>query len=369
MKSTVYFCDAHARSQAENKLEKIKRLAIETGLKQMIQKDDFCAIKLHFGEPGNDTHLRPSYARQIVNLVRDCGGKPFLTDTNTLYGGLRHNTLDHMISAYENGFSYATVQAPVIIADGLTGTNVTDVEISAKHFSHVTIAADIVQSNAMVVLSHVKGHELAGFGGAIKNLAMGCAPPKGKRDQHEIRFFIDEEKCATCGTCEEACPTGAISENENHTRKIDKNVCVGCGECATVCQPNAVQADWETDIPAFMERMTEYALGAVKGKEKKTIYINFLQNITPDCDCVAWSDTPLVPDIGILASTDPVAIDRASYDLVTQAHGLSSTLLPHAPKEGEDKFKAVWNYTQSLIQVSYAEKLGMGTQNYELIKL
>jgi len=369
MTATVYFCSARARSESENKLQKIKRLALHAGLEKIVNKDDFCAIKLHFGEPGNDTHLHPGYARQIVDLVKEFGGKPFLTDTNTLYSGPRQNAAEHLVAAYENGFSYSVVKAPILIADGLTGTNVTKVPVNGKHFKEVSIASDILSANCMVVLSHVKGHELAGFGGAIKNLAMGCAPAVGKQEQHQLRFHVDSKTCNQCGSCEKVCPTKAILEEKNGSRKINEEKCIGCGECSTVCQIKAISAVWETDIPSFMERMAEYALGALYKKENNVIYINFLQNITPDCDCVPWSDSLLVPDIGILASTDPVAIDKASHDLITKAKGLPTTLATTIAKEGEDKFAAIWDYTQGLLQVTYAEELKMGTQAYNLVTI
>jgi uncharacterized protein len=220
----------------------------------------------------------------------------------------------------------------------------------------------------MIVLSHFKGHIVSGFGGAIKNLAMGCAPPEGKRAQHNARPFTISENCTGCAACMKICPETAISI---HAKKsvIDKDLCIGCFECMHVCPEHAIDIDWETEIPAFMERMVEYAYGAVAGKQNKVGYMNFLIRITPDCDCFPFSDAPIVPDIGILASMDPVAIDAASFDLVNQQQGYSDSLLTTHHHRGEDKFSGVHANTDGFRQIRYAEEIGLGQSQYELISL
>lgn len=368
MKPRVYFANLRARSHEESKVEKIKKLFDRAEFKDIISKNDLTAVKVHFGEKGNDGFVSPVFVRQVVDKIKESGGKPFVTDTNTLYLGSRHNAVDHLITAIEHGFDYSVVGAPVIISDGLTSQNIVEVEVNAKHFQNVKIASDISKSNGMMVISHFKGHPLAGFGGAVKNLAMGCAPSEGKKDQHSPRPEIKTDVCATCGKCIEVCPADAIKIVEN-TSIIEKEICIGCFECASACSLNAIEINWDTEIVPFMERMTEYAYGAVKGKENKCGYVNFLMNITPDCDCFGFSDAPIVPDIGILASKDPVALDKASYDLVNQSVGIQGTQLKENLESGCDKFKGLRHNTEGYIQISYAEELGMGSADYELVEI
>ena len=368
MASDVFFADFTARSWKTNKINRIQELFDKAGFAGLLKKNDLTAIKIHFGERGNDSFISPVYVRQVVDKIKEAKAKPFITDTNTLYSGSRSNAVDHYVTAIEHGFSYSVVGAPVIIADGLTSKNITEVEIGKKHFQSVKIASDIVNSSAIIALSHFKGHELAGWGGAIKNLAMGCAPAAGKQQQHDLTMKVDQEKCTGCGSCEEVCPVGA-AKLEDALSKIDAKVCIGCGECMTVCPEKAINPDWATDIGSFMERMTEYAYGAVKDKLGKMGFINFVQNVTPDCDCVPWSDSPIVPDVGILASTDPVALDKASLDLVNSQTGHPHALLKGNHDPGLDKFQGMRSYTQGLVQVTYGEELGLGTQEYNLVRL
>jgi uncharacterized Fe-S center protein len=273
-----------------------------------------------------------------------------------------------IFSAYELGFAFSVVGAPVIISDGLRGHNAVQVDVNLKRLKQVSIGQDIYQADSMVVLSHFKGHMIAGFGGAIKNLAMGCASNGGKREQHSARVAVDGDKCVGCGLCQEVCPAGAAIVADGKS-VVNKEKCIGCFECVTVCPETAVEPDWFSDVPEFMERLTEYAFGAVKNKAGKVCYMNFLLNITPDCDCVPWSDSPIVPDIGILASTDPVALDKASYDLVTNQVSIERSILDRTVPPGQDKFSAVWEHTKGLMQISYGEEIGLGSSEYELIDI
>jgi hypothetical protein len=368
MKSEVYFANLRAFSDQESTTAKVQRLFDCAGFSDVVHKDDRTAIKLHFGERGNDGFISPVYVRQVVEKVKTCGGNPFLTDTNTLYLGSRSNAVDHITTAVLHGFDFAVTGAPIIIADGLFGKNVTQVTINKKHFTTVAIAGDIALADSMIVLSHFKGHIVSGFGGAIKNLAMGCSPPEGKRAQHNARPFTLPGRCLGCGTCVEVCPKTAITIE--HTKSvIDRDLCIGCFECMHACPEHAIDINWETEIPVFLERMVEHAYGAVRSKGKKVGYMNFLIRITPDCDCFPFSDTPIVPDIGILASKDPVAIDAASYDLVNQQTGFTDSLLTTHHQKGEDKFKGVHAQTDGYRQLKYAEEIGMGTTEYELIAI
>jgi len=327
------------------------------------------AIKLHFGERGNNSYISPVYVRQIVDKIRANGGKPFITDTNTLYAGSRHNSVDHIITAIDHGFEYAVVGAPLIVADGLISDHYREVKVNKKHFEKVNVAGDVVAAQSMIVMSHFKGHAVAGFGGAIKNLAMGCVPRSGKMNQHRsLQPIINTEACSKCGVCIEVCPRSAITRDEIGP-SINYELCIGCGECVATCSTSSMAFDWENDLPLFMEMLTEHAYGAVLGKQARVGYLNFLLQITPDCDCVPWSGSSIVPDIGILASTDPVAIDAASLDLVNQQRGVEGTRLTTNLQPGEDKFKGIWKDTNGRMQLSYGEGIGLGSANYALIEI
>ncbi|NYT02672.1 MAG: DUF362 domain-containing protein, partial [Methanosarcinales archaeon] len=341
----VYFANLRSRNERETKQIKIQKL-FDSAFGGVVQSGDLTALKLHFGEIGNDTYLSPLFVRTVVERVRSLGSRPFVTDTNTLYGGGRANSVDHINTAVSHGFAYAVLGAPIIIADGLRSNNYVDVPIDKNHFQSVKIAGDIHQADSMIVLSHFKGHLLSGFGGAIKNLGMGCAPAEGKAEQHSTRPLIYKERCQGCGRCVEACSHSAISLVDK-VATIDLERCLGCGECLRICRQQAIDFDWMVQVPPFLERMAEYAWGAVADKKDRVGYMTFLMNITPDCDCIPWSDAPMVPDIGILASRDPVAIDRAAYDLVNAQQGFKNSFLKshHAP--GQDKFKGVWEHTDA----------------------
>jgi uncharacterized protein len=368
MASTVYFARIKVGTKDESAIAHVRQLFEAARFDTLIEADALTAIKLHVGERGNDSHLRPEYVRQVVELVQMSGGRPFVTDTNTLYSGSRHDAVDHLATALEHGFDYAVLGAPFIISDGLVSDHYRDVKINKRHFDTVKIAGDIVAAPSMIVMSHFKAHAMAGFGGAIKNLAMGCAPSAGKRDQHKgMRPIVNERGCSACGVCMGVCPSSAITIEEG-VSCINRDLCVGCGECMTACTTSSIGFDWKNDLPQFMEMLTEHAFGATVGKHGVG-YLNFLLQITPDCDCVPWSDAPIVPDVGILASTDPVAIDAASVDLVNRQRGIPGTRLVNNLEPGGDKFKGVWSETQGSIQITYGEEIGLGTSSYELIEL
>lgn len=367
MPSKVYFTDFRTRNDEDNKINKIRRLFDLAGMGELFNEDDLVAVKLHFGEKGNDSYINPVLVRQVVDKIILNGAKPFLTDTNTLYYGSRHNSQEHIKTAILHGFDYAVSGAPIIIADGLNGENWKNIEINQKHFQEVKIAGDIVGSDAMIVMSHFKGHEMAGFGGSIKNLAMGCAAAPGKIEQHGCAKPVILIGCTSCGTCIDSCPENAMFLNE-YGANMDYDRCIGCNNCLVQCSEGLIKLDPET-LNEFMERMVEYALGAVQDKKGKIGYMNFLMNITPDCDCLPFSDSPIVPDIGILVSDDPVALDAASYNLVNQQRGFENSLLHNHHLEGEDKFEGVWKLVDGHIQLDYAQEIGLGTVEYELIDM
>lgn len=367
MTQDVYFAGLRSRSPKQNKSRRIRQL-FEKAFEQVFSPGDFVAVKIHFGEMGGDSFIHPVYVRQVVDCVKEQRGRVFLADTNTLYTGSRNNAVEHLQTAIRHGFAYAVVDAPVIIADGLKGRNFVEVSINQHHFSRVKIAADFVHADSMLVLSHFKGHELSGFGGAIKNLAMGCAAIAGKREQHNAQILLKTDKCIGCFYCVNNCPTGALSKGRGVVN-IDNQVCIGCGECLTVCPERALWLDWSTEIPPFLERMAEYAYGAVKNKGNRVGYFNFLLNIVPDCDCCPWSDAAIVPDIGILASRDPVALDRASLDLINQEKGLQKSMLKANHACGADKFQGLRPHIDGCHLLNYAEKIGLGSQEYNLVNI
>ncbi|RKD29097.1 DUF362 domain-containing protein [Thermohalobacter berrensis] len=369
MSSEVFFINLRATSKKDNIQNKLRRLYDKLEVKNILAQNDITAIKLHFGEKGTNAFIHPVFVRQIVDKTKESGAKPFLTDTNTLYTGSRSNSVDHIQTAIENGFAYAVVNAPIIIADGIYSKNSIEVEINKKHFDKVKIASDIYYANSMIVLSHVKGHELAGFGGAIKNLAMGCASAPGKQIQHsDSKPKVKRKKCIACKICINNCPADSISIQDEKA-KIDKEKCIGCGECISICPKRAIQVQWKTDPDVFLEKMAEYAYGAVENKKGKVAYFNFVMNVTPLCDCVPWSDAPIVGDVGILASFDPVAIDQASTDLIDKQIGNKDSELKVNFEPGKDKFKGVHPNINSKNILEYAEKLGLGSRNYKLIEV
>ena len=367
MAQKVYFASVRARGEKENKANRIRQLFDAAGFGALVSKDDLVAVKLHFGERGGDAYLRPPFVRHVVDKIRERGGKPFLTDAATLYSGSRHNAVDHLWTAVENGFDISVAGAPVIIADGLRGNSTANIEVNLKHFKKVRISADVVAADALFSLAHFKGHMQSGFGGAMKNVGMGAATPAGKRDQHGSKA-IAGDNCKGCQACEKVCPVKAITM-VNGKARVDTGKCHGCGECMTVCPNENLEFNWETEAAVFAEKMMEYTLGALKNKKGKAGFMNFLLGISPECDCVPWSDAPIVPDIGILASTDPVAIDKASYDLVNRQAGFAGSALKRSHAPGQDKFRDLWPRIDTGVQFRYAEKIGLGTADYELVEV
>ncbi len=366
MSEQVFLIDL--RTTVEKNMDrKITGLLKAAGMQEVINPSDLVAVKLHFGEQGNTAFIRPIFIRSIVEAIVACEGKPFLTDTNTLYRGERDQAVNHIMTALTHGFNTTTVPAPVIIADGLRGIDDVKVPVEGKHFSEVSIASTILQADSLICVSHFKGHELTGFGGALKNLGMGCASREGKMKQHcTISPDVDQDICTGCGKCISWCPADAITLAEG-TSAISKDTCIGCAECITVCPVQAVKINWDESTSEFQEKLAEYAGGVAKSMQDKCFYITFLNNISPACDCYGHADHPIVADIGILASRDPVAIDQAAADLVNRQPGFSGSALTCNHSEGQDKFRGIYPEVNWEIQLEYAQTYGIGTRSYTLV--
>ena len=377
MISPVFFSDLKLES-GKTLLDKLDILLDRADLKGKIREKDLVAIKLHFGEKGNTAYVRPIFLRRVVNRVKQFKGKPFLTDTNTLYTGARSEAVSHLNTAVENGFAESVIDAPILIADGLRGNSAVKVRIDKPIFKTVSIAREIYMTDALIAVTHFKGHELSGFGGALKNLGMGCASREGKLSQHSsISPKVNGKACKGCETCLSWCSQEAISmlslkpgvEAKRANAFIDPKKCIGCGECILSCPSGAIEIQWNESIPIFQKKIAEHAYGAVQNKKGKVLYLNFLTQISPACDCYGYSDAPIVNDIGILSSEDPVAIDQASVDLVNGEAGNKASKLQKNWNPGEDKFQGVYPEVDWNIQLAYAEEIGMGTRKYELIKI
>ena len=377
MKSHVFFSDLRVRL-GKNPLDRLDVLLDRANLKGKVREKDLVAIKLHFGEKGNTSFIRPLFLRRVVERVKAYKGKPFLTDTNTLYTGSRQEAISHLTTAYQHGFVPESVDAPVIIADGIRGNSSLNVPIDKPLFKTVSIAHEILMADVLLGVAHFKGHELTGFAGTLKNLGMGCASREGKLAQHSnLSPQVKQKACRGCERCLSCCPQEAISmlspkpeiEKKHRVAFVDSGKCIGCAECILNCPSGAIIIRWNETIPIFQKKMVEHAYGAIKGKKGKVLFLNFLTAITPACDCLPYSGVPIVGDIGILSSEDPIAIDQASADLVNQEEGIRSSKLPGNWKSGEDKFLALYPEADWKVQLDYGEAIGMGSREYELIKI
>ncbi|MDD4952286.1 MAG: DUF362 domain-containing protein [Desulfovibrionaceae bacterium] len=369
MPNSVYYWNLRSSLKAPYEL-RMKRLLKASGVNEHLGSGDMVAVKIHFGEQGTTGFLRPLWLRPLIAFLKKAGARPFLTDASTLYVGQRGEAVSHAMLAAAHGFDPLALGAPVIIADGIRGQHQQEVEVNGKHVRTAYIAGDIAQADLLVAVSHVKGHELAGFGGALKNVGMGCASKQGKMHQHMTTGpTVVREHCVGCGTCVRMCAAGALGLDKEKRVRLDEKLCVGCGACFLACRHNALQINWKTDVQEFLERMMEYAAAVVQTKSKPCLYLNFVIDVVPDCDCMGFTDAPVCPDLGVLASTDPVAVDQASLDLVNQAPCLYQGALPKETRPGDDKFLALRPHAPRAMGLDYAEKLGLGTRKYKLIKV
>lgn len=364
-KSKVYFTNMHTTFQA-NLLQKLEALVKAAGIEDIDFKNKFTAIKIHFGEPGNLAYLRPNYAKVLVDIVKRNGGKPFLTDCNTLYVGRRKNALDHLDSAYENGYNPFATGCHVIIGDGLKGTEETLVPIDCEYVKEAKIGSAVMSADIVLSLTHFKCHEATGIGGAIKNIGMGCGSRAGKMEMHSSgKPNVNRGLCISCGACAKNCAHGAITFPEKKAQ-IDHNNCVGCGRCIGVCPTDAIMAELDEANDILNKKMAEYTYAVVK--DKPHFHISLIVDVSPYCDCHSENDVPIIPDVGMLASFDPVALDKACTDLVNQQPIVKESCLGTRKQSG-DHITDTHPTTDWISQLTHGEKLGLGTMEYELIDL
>ncbi|MFZ5988977.1 MAG: DUF362 domain-containing protein [Bacillota bacterium] len=373
-KSKVYYMDLKTRPDL-NLLKKLEKLVKMAGIENIDFKNKFTAIKIHFGEPGNLAYIRPNYVRKMVEIIKGLGGMVFLTDANTLYVGRRANAVDHLESAMENGFNPLSVDCNVIIADGLKGTNYKEIQINCKHCKTAKIGSAIADADIIISMNHFKGHEMTGFGGALKNLGMGSGSRGGKLEMHSSsKPQIEQTRCTSCGQCIKNCSQSAITLDNNKKAQIDYDKCIGCGQCIAMCIFGAAEAKWDESVDIINEKVAEYTYAVVK--DKPCFHINFMMNISPNCDCWANNDAAIVPDIGIAASFDPVALDKACIDMVNSAPVLKGSVLDGVKtgtcgcsEDSFDKFKHIHPNTNWMSGLKHAESLKLGTMEYEIVHI
>ena len=369
MASKVYFADLRADVH-ENLQQKLTRLMKTAGMGDIDFQDKFVAIKLHFGEPGNLAFLRPNWARTVADFVKERGGKPFLTDCNTLYVGGRKNALDHMDSAMLNGFNPMTTGCQIIIGDGLKGSDEVEVPVvGGEYVKNAKIGRAVMDADVFISLTHFKGHEEAGFGGCLKNIGMGCGSRAGKMEQHNAgKPHVAQKHCIGCGQCRKICAHGAPII-ENGKAHIDHDKCVGCGRCIAVCPKDAVRIDWDETTTNLNCKIAEYTKAVVDGRP--CFHISLVIDVSPNCDCRPENDMAIVPNVGMFASFDPVALDMACVDAVNAQTPLRGSAADdaHAKAHVHDHFQRLHPDTNWRSCLEHGEKIGIGSREYELIKI
>ena len=367
MASKVYYGDLRADFH-ENLQQKLYRLMKTAGAGDIDFEKKFVAIKMHFGEPGNLAFLRPNWAKTVADFVKDRGGKPFLTDCNTLYVGGRKNGLDHLDSAFLNGFSPLSTGCQVIIADGIKGSDEAYVPVEGgEYVKEAKIGRAVMDADVFISLTHFKGHEQAGFGGALKNIGMGCGSRAGKMEQHNAgKPHVREKKCVGCGMCTKICAHSAISITDKKAA-IDHNKCVGCGRCIAICLRDAIVNTSDESAVVLNRKIAEYTKAVVDGRP--CFHIALVIDVSPNCDCHRENDAAIVPNVGMFASFDPVALDVACADAVNAQPVIRGTAADTGDHCDHDHFHRMHPDTSWMSCIEHAEKLGLGTREYELIKI
>ena len=373
--SNVYFTDFHTVAFGDSLPVKLKKLIRKAGIEKLDLEGKFVAIKMHFGELGNISYLRPNYARAVADVVKELGGKPFLTDCNTMYPGSRKNALEHLECAWENGFTPLTVGCPIIIGDGLKGTDDIDVPVQGgEYVKTAKIGRAVMDADVFISLTHFKGHEMTGFGGAIKNIGMGCGSRAGKTDQHSSgKPHITPDLCRGCRRCQKECANrGLVFDEETRKMHVDQDNCVGCGRCLGSCNFDAISFDSDAANELLNCRMAEYTKAVVDGRPN--FHISLIVDVSPNCDCHGENDIPILPDIGMFASFYPLALDQACVVACLAAAPVPGSQLANnmAKKDfigHHDHFRNSTPESEWRSCLAHAEKIGLGSREYNLINM
>ena len=367
MASKVYWADFRADFR-ENLQQKLTRLMKTAGMGEIDFDNKYVAIKMHFGEPGNLAFLRPNWAKTVADFVKERGGKPFLTDCNTLYVGGRKNGLDHLDTAMLNGFNPMTTGCQVIIADGIKGNDEVEVPVEGgEYVKNAKIGRAVMDADVFISLTHFKGHESAGFGGTLKNIGMGCGSRAGKMEQHNAgKPHVVQKHCVGCKMCTKICAHDAISVQDRKAA-IDHSKCVGCGRCIAVCARNAITVNFDESHTNLSRKISEYTKAVVDGRP--CFHISLVIDVSPNCDCHAENDAAIVPNVGMFASFDPVALDMACVDAVNTQPILRGSAADIGDCHDQDHFHCIHPDTDWMSCLEHAEKLGLGPREYELIKI
>ena len=374
-KAKVYFTDFRTKAFGDGLPTKLKKLIKKAGIADLEMEDKFVAIKMHFGELGNISFLRPNYARAVVDVVKEMGGKPFLTDCNTMYPGSRKNALEHLYCAWQNGFTPLTVDCPILIGDGLKGTDDVNVPVvGGEYVQEAKIGRAIMDADIFISLSHFKGHETTGFGGAIKNIGMGCGSRAGKKEQHSNgQPRIDADLCKGCKKCQKECANdGLVFDEKTGKMTVDKVHCVGCGRCLGACNLDAISFGDDAAVYELNCRMAEYTKAVLDGRPH--FHISLVVDVSPNCDCHCENDAPILPNIGMFASFDPLALDQACVDACLVSAPLPGSQLSDNMKKKDfvdhhDHFTNSTPQSEWRTCLAHAEKIGLGVREYELIRI
>lgn len=373
-KSKVYFTDFRTIANGDGLPTKLKKLIRKAGIGDIDFDGKFVAIKMHFGELGNLSFLRPNYAKAVADVVKSLGGKPYLTDCNTMYPGSRKNALEHLECAWENGFSPLSTGCPILIGDGLKGTDDVAVPVNGgEYVKEARIGRAVMDADIFISLTHFKGHECTGFGGTIKNIGMGCGSRAGKKEMHSSgKAVIDPDVCRGCRICMKECANNGLSYDAATRKMHVTENCVGCGRCLGACNFDAIDFADGNAPQLLNRRMAEYTKAVVDGRP--CFHISLVMDISPNCDCHGENDAPILPDVGMFCSFDPLALDQACVDACLKEKPLRYSQL--GDRMASNRFKDLGDhFTNSTPEsewkscLEHAEKIGLGSRDYELIRM